>query len=86
MELFMPKSDIVECCKTYPIFTTDISFEFRIVENSTKPQEYEEVIGYTRSHEKVLDKALSREPPKAITRLEFSALHAIGKERWTNSK
>lgn len=84
--LFVPKSDIVKFCKKYPIFTTDISFEFRIVDDSIEPQEYEsESSGYVDTKEATIVKALSRDPPKAITRMDFPAIHPISKERWTNS-
>jgi hypothetical protein len=81
--LFMPKSDIVKFCKRYPIFTTDIPFEFRIADDSTEPQEYEGD-NWVTSDEAIL-KALSREPPRAITKVEYPAVHPISKERWTNS-
>jgi hypothetical protein len=84
VNLFMPKSDIIKFCKEYPIFTTDISFEFRISDESKEPQEYDQEYE-TVSVEETLYKVLSSGPPKAITRIDFSAIHPISKEHWTNS-
>jgi hypothetical protein len=81
--LFTPtKSDIVKFCKTYPLFTTDISFEFNVLDNSKEPQEYASTDNSTKA---AIIKALSRDPPKAITKINYPAVHPISKEHWTNS-
>lgn len=83
---FLPKQDIVRFCRKYPIFTTDVSFEFSIVDDSTPPpsSEMQEVYGLDKSKE-ILAKTLAAEPLHGISKIVYPAIHPIGKERWTNS-
>jgi hypothetical protein len=71
-------------CKEYPIFTTDISFKFKLVDNSPEPPK--EKVSYDTETKKFTTEfieTLTAPARKAAIKIEFPALHPIAKE-WKN--
>lgn len=88
----LDRSFIERFCREYSIFTTDISFKFRILDDSTttRPPQKESIFDQHTISEtdiaKALDATLSTPPPKAIVNIEYPALHPIATEKeWSNS-
>jgi hypothetical protein len=63
-------------CKKYPLFTTDITFKFRITDNSTPISE--SVSDITRA----VVSAITPESPRTTINIEYKALHPISTESW----
>ncbi len=91
IEIFLPLlvdldiHDIENFCRIYPLFTTDISFKFHLVDNSTKPEAKEEV-QYHYTYGKALEEKLilhSTPTRKAAINVEYPALHPIS-TKWNN--
>ena len=81
--------DVKEFCQTYPLPTTDISFKFRLVDNSKyKPEaqlyEYRPAANFENAEELV---EVITNPPqarKAAIKIEYPALHPIS-TKWNNT-
>jgi hypothetical protein len=73
---------IEQFCKQYPIFTTDISFSFKLVDNTPDDKVKAE---NTKKGELMseLAKALVSPPRKAARGIEYPAIHAIA-TKWNN--
>ena len=87
------KQTIVSFCKTYPIFTTDITFKFEITDTSTPPRPiaatndeerdvHDEDLDEEAEVEVILDAINNLESPMATTKIEYPALHPISSEVW----
>lgn len=79
---------IEQYCRQYPIFTTDISFRFKLVDNSPDDKasiENREVYFDTAKKEWVSEvaKALTGPARKAAIKIDYPALHPIA-EKWNN--
>ena len=91
IEVFLPLivdldiHDIENFCRIYPLLTTDISFEFRLVDNSTKPEAKEEVRYYYVIGKGSEDKLIQAFTPtrKTAINVEYPALHPIS-TKWNN--
>jgi hypothetical protein len=67
-------------CKTYPLFTTDITFKFSITDNSTlKPKPVKDDL---LTIDDAVATALTTPAPRATINIEYKALHPISKEAW----
>ncbi|MGA7899415.1 MAG: hypothetical protein WCA39_11195, partial [Nitrososphaeraceae archaeon] len=87
--------DVEEFCRLYPILTTDISFKFRLVDNSkaktetsnntatTKPARHSKKKNKNESIASELVNVLSSPAPKATIKIEYPALHPIA-TGWKN--
>jgi len=69
-------------CKKYPLLTTDISFNFRITDNSYGSVEAEPGQNFDSEIPKIILTAIASESPRATINIEYSALHPISKEPW----
>jgi hypothetical protein len=73
--------------KTYPLLTTDISFKFRLVDNSTDKEETEKVAADSPTARRLLQErlvqVLSNPARKAAIKIEYPALHPIS-ANWSN--
>jgi hypothetical protein len=90
--------NVKDFCKEYPIFTTDISFKFKLVDYTPdkQPQEPESEPEQTPEQGKtfsslsktekaeILARSISSSPRKAPIKIEYPALHPISKT-WVNS-
>jgi hypothetical protein len=92
---------IEEYCRKYPIFTTDISFKFSIIDNSSTTSNISKtnkavltsssaVVAQGKSNElniiaRGLLTALTSGPPKAKVTIDFPALHPISTEKWNKT-
>jgi hypothetical protein len=80
---------IEQFCREYPIFTTDISFRFKLVDNSSDKShvdvDIEDKISDLDKKEWVSEvaKAITAPARKAAIIIEYPALHPIA-ERWNN--
>jgi hypothetical protein len=77
----LTRDSIAEFCKKYPLFTTDITFEFYITDVSSASK----IINPAESDEDVAKQILTSigsESPKATIRIEYKALHPISTESW----
>lgn len=94
IEVFLPLiadldiHDIEIFCKIYPLLTTDISFKFRLVDNSSdKPSDVQvEYVPSTRFENALEEKVvqtLSTPARKAAINIEYPALHPIS-IKWNN--
>ena len=94
IEVFLPLiadldiHDIETFCKIYPLLTTDISFKFRLVDNSSdKPSDVQvEYVPSTRFENALEEKVvqtLSTPARKAAINMEYPALHPIS-TKWNN--
>lgn len=94
IEIFLPLisdldiHDIETFCKIYPLLTTDISFKFRLVDNSSdKPTDVQvEYVSSTRFENTLEEKivqTLSTPARKAAINIEYPALHPIS-TKWNN--
>jgi hypothetical protein len=74
-------------CKEYPIFTTDISFKFKLVDNSpddnTQPEDRRVFNADKKEFESELAKTLVAPARKAAIKIEYPAMHPIA-EKWNN--
>jgi hypothetical protein len=79
-------TDIAQFCRLYPLLTTDISFNFHLVDNSVNTDTDRPLVGQEHGYEpeKELIVTLSRPEPKAAIIIEYPALHPISKE-WNNT-
>lgn len=79
----LKRDDIINFCKIYPLFTTDITFEFEITDNSSPTQSLIESDQETdeEASRRVID-IISSESPKATIQLKYKALHPISTESW----
>ena len=78
--------DIERFCQLYPLFTTDISFKFRLVDNSSdKPGavQVEEVPITNGKVEEKIVQSISARPRKAAINIEYPVLHSIS-SKWNN--
>jgi hypothetical protein len=81
--------EIEQFCKIYPVFTTDISFKFHLVDNSKdKPSNFSvanDVVYNTDNNNIATDLARTLTSParKAAIKIDFSAIHHISKG-WNN--
>jgi hypothetical protein len=95
IEIFLPLivdldiHDIETFCKIYPLLTTDISFKFRLVDNSSDnhaPAVQVEYVPNTRFEnalEEMVVQTLSTPANKAAINIEYPALHPIS-TKWNN--
>jgi hypothetical protein len=80
---------IEQFCKEYPIFTTDISFKFKLVDNSpdnsSGPESEDSMVFNEDKKEWVSDLVNTLKSParKASIEIKFPALHPIA-EKWNN--
>jgi hypothetical protein len=81
---------IEQFCKEYPIFTTDISFKFRLIDNSSNKQasnnNYNRENAVCNTDKNIageLVTTLASPARKATIKIEFPALHPISKG-WNN--
>jgi hypothetical protein len=80
---------IEQYCREYPIFTTDISFRFKLVNNSpeaeTNSSNNSNNVYDTTKNERIPEvaKPLTGPAPKAAIEMEYHALHPIA-EKWNN--
>lgn len=66
-------------CKKYPLFTTDITFRFRITDNSS----YEFVKAKpAQNSDSEIPITMASNSPRAAINIEYNALHPISKEPW----
>lgn len=66
-------------CKKYPLFTTDITFRFRITDNSL----YEFVKAKpAQNSDSEIPGTIASESPRVAINIEYNALHPISKEPW----
>jgi hypothetical protein len=84
------RKEIAQFCKEYPIFTTDISFKFRLIDYSPDKISSEQEQQQTKSLSSLsnadkskvaseLVNVLSSPAPKAPIKIDYSALHPISK-------
>ena len=96
IEVFLPLLEdldinrIEKFCRTYPLLTTDVSFKFRIVDNSAdtplEEELQEEAVDSPTARKKLQERlvqVLSSPARKAIIKLEYPALHPIS-TNWNN--
>jgi hypothetical protein len=96
IEVFLPLledldiNELEKFCRTYPLLTTDVSFKFRLVDNSTdKPSEeepQEAAIDSPTARKKLQERlvqVLSSPARKAAIKIEYPALHPIS-TNWNN--
>jgi hypothetical protein len=89
------KQDLIDFCKKYPIFTTDITFRFEVTDTSTptrsipatndeedEQQEHNEDLDEEANTQVILGAINNLESPMAITKIEYTALHPISSEVW----
>jgi hypothetical protein len=77
--------DIENFCRIYPLLTTDISFEFHLVDNSTKSEAREEA-HYHYTNGRLEEKKPIQSYPttrNAAINIEYPALHPIS-TKWNN--
>jgi hypothetical protein len=90
-EVELDIKELAQFCREYPIFTTDISFKFRLVDNSPFPliQKQEkfsdnpQVRASNLDIEKAVAKTLVSPAPRATIKIEYPALHPIS-TKWRN--
>jgi hypothetical protein len=83
----LKRDDIVNFCKTYPLFTTDISFNFEITDDSTHNNKSTAEASGEETEKEITEKMIdiiASESPKATIQLEYKALHPITPESWNN--
>ena len=81
----LKRAYIENFCNKYPLFTTDITFEFRITDNSSyRPEEEEPTQNPDSDLEipKTVVRAITSESPRATVNLDYDALHPISGEPW----
>jgi hypothetical protein len=92
IEVFLPLildldiHDIENFCGIYPLLTTDISFEFHLVDNSTEKPEAQEEVRYRYTNGKWLEEEpiqASTQTRKVAVDVEYPALHPIS-TKWNN--
>jgi hypothetical protein len=95
----LDRLSIEEFCRKYPIFSTDISFNFSITDNSdTCHQTVHKDLDYgmriTSSYNDLendtilargLLETIAKGPPKAKIRIDFPALHRITVDQWNKT-
>jgi hypothetical protein len=70
-------------CKKYPLFTTDITFKFQIIDNSSYGAvEVETAQNSDSEIPKTILTAIASESPRATINIEYNALHPITREPW----
>jgi hypothetical protein len=80
----LPIERIEQFCKQYPIFTTDISFKFKLVDNTPDSKiKAEDTADNNKDIGTELAKALTSPSRKAAKVIEYPATHAIATE-WNN--
>ncbi|MGH9982502.1 MAG: hypothetical protein ACRD8W_00925 [Nitrososphaeraceae archaeon] len=73
------RTRIEDFCKKYPLFTTDITFRFQIIDNSS----YESVEAKpAQNSDSEIPITMTSGSPSAAINIEYNALHPISKEPW----
>ena len=82
------KQSIIDFCRKYPIFTTDITFRFEITDTSIPSRDVadtnddDEELGEEAKTQIIMDAINNLESPMGITKIEYAALHPISSEVW----
>ena len=93
-EVNLDIQELAQFCREYPIFTTDISFKFRLVDNSPLIQQQQVPSSTTtttttttpnnnKDLEKAIGAALKSSAPRATIKIDYPALHSIA-TKWRN--
>jgi hypothetical protein len=88
-EVNLDIQELAQFCREYPIFTTDISFRFKLVDNSPLQQPEEkfsdnpQVRASNQDIEKAVAETLKSGAPRAAIKIEYPALHPIS-TKWRN--
>jgi hypothetical protein len=81
----LARVSIENYCKKYPLFTTDITFEFQITDNSSYGSAEAKPTQNSDSDSEILSTFLTTitsMSPRATINIEYNALHPISTEPW----